>query len=132
MRRHNPVNLFAAGIMIAVLVCLAPDAHAGPTDTFHANGYGTCTTTAVSIPTTAGGTALTTASAERVWISACVLADVTASIYLSTGTPTSVNNFGALVDNGRCWDGYLGTAVTLKGLSSSGTVSVKVLECKLP
>lgn len=86
-------------------------------------------TASVNVDTTVGGATLTASlSGGRTYIEVWVPTAETDTLYLSTGTPTSTDHFIALT-GGQGWGGYLGRGITLKGLSSSGTIAVKVLEC---
>jgi hypothetical protein len=93
-------------------------------------GYAHVTPTAASIPTTAGGTAVvTTALTNRHKICIYVLPAVTATIYISTGTPSATAMVAAITGSGdRMWCEFLPSTVTVKALSSSGTVAVYVSE----
>lgn len=90
--------------------------------------YKSSATASVNVNTDAGGTTLTAALAGgRRYVEVFVPPAETDTLYLSTGTPTSTNHFISLT-GGQSWGGYLPRAITLKGLSSSGTIAVKVLE----
>lgn len=91
-------------------------------------GYTATNTESVDVDTTVGGTAIpTTPLSGRAYVEVYVGTGEGDTLYLSTGTPTSENHFVALTA-GKQWGGYLSEHITLKGLSSSGTIAVKLLE----
>ena len=91
-------------------------------------GYSRSATASVDVGTGAGGTAITASLSTRAYVEVFIPTSAgSAVVYLSTGTPTSTNHFMAL-GAGQSWGGFLGSDVTLKGLSSSGTIAVKTLE----
>lgn len=94
-------------------------------------GYSRAADASVNVVATAGGTALTASLSTRAYVEVFVPVAVTATIYLSVQTPTSTVHFQALT-GGQSWGGVVGAGITLTGLSSSGTVAVKVLELGVP
>lgn len=98
-----------------------------------ARGYSRSAEGTVSVTDGAGGTTLTATSplSARAGIYVFVPDTVTATLYLSTETPTSSNYFATVTGGDERWFQF-GSDITLNALSSSGSVSVVVLELGAP
>jgi len=93
-------------------------------------GYQGVRETQTNIPTTVGGTAVvSSALTGRARLCLYLLPDVTATLYISTGAPSATAHLVALT-GGQQWCERLDDGITVKALSSSGTVSLKVSEFK--
>jgi hypothetical protein len=125
----------AAFVALAFILCVTGYALASVLEERQAYvssaGFTRAATASVSVDTTAGGTTITAGLATRARIEVFVELGSGEPVYLSTGTPTTTDYFVALT-SGQQWVGQLGSGVTLKGITASGTVVVKVVELGAP